>query len=197
MREMRDTTKALRASLLSLALDAFDSWGFDHVTVGHICATAGISNGSFFHLFPAKECLAAELYLEALAHYHRVMLATLADDPPATRAIDALIRAHLGWVVRQRPRARFLFEQSRAEWLERVRSQQDAENARFREVIESWQTRHIDAGELRPLPLRVFISQVIGPAQLLCRAWLSRRDRSPPVKYVTELVDCAVRATVL
>jgi AcrR family transcriptional regulator len=196
MRKLREATKAIRASLLSLALQAFNSRGFDNVTVGEICAAAGISNGSFFHLFPAKECLAAELYLEALTNYHRVMLAALAGDPAAARAIDALIRAHLGWVVRQRPRARFLFEQSRAEWLERVRSQQGAENARFRDVIETWQARHIDAGELRPFPVRVFISQVIGPAQLLCRSWLSGRDRSPPGKYVAELVDCAVRATV-
>ncbi len=186
----------MRASLMSLALQAFDSWGFDKVTVGQICATAGISNGSFFHLFPAKECLAAEIYLEALAHYHRVMLVALADDPTAASAIDALIRAHLGWVVRQRSRARFLFAQSRAEWLERVRAPLDAENARFRDAIETWQARHIEAGELRPLLLRVFISQVIGPAQLLCRAWLSGRDRTPPGKYVAELVDCAVRATV-
>ncbi|MGL4559389.1 MAG: TetR/AcrR family transcriptional regulator, partial [Afipia sp.] len=36
--------------------------------------------------------------------------------------------------------------------------------------------------------------QIIGPAQFVCRAWLSGRDSSDPRSHADELIACAVRA---
>jgi len=40
----------------------------------------------------------------------------------------------------------------------------------------------------------VFFSQVIGPAQMFCRGWLSGRDRSDPRDQTDMLIACAIRA---
>jgi hypothetical protein len=42
----------------------------------------------------------------------------------------------------------------------------------------------------------MFISQVIGPAQVFCRAYLSGRDRGDPRLQADTLVACAIRALV-
>jgi len=40
----------------------------------------------------------------------------------------------------------------------------------------------------------MFVSQLIGPAQIFCRAFLSGRDRADPRAESDTLVACAVRA---
>ena len=42
----------------------------------------------------------------------------------------------------------------------------------------------------------VFFSQIIGPAQIFCRAWLSGRDRTDPREQADNLIACAIRAVV-
>jgi hypothetical protein len=42
----------------------------------------------------------------------------------------------------------------------------------------------------------VFFSQIIGPAQIFCRAWLSGRDRADPREQAEILIACAIRAVV-
>ena len=42
----------------------------------------------------------------------------------------------------------------------------------------------------------MFASQLIGPAQVFCRAYLSGRDRADPRGEADTLVSCAVRALV-
>jgi hypothetical protein len=42
----------------------------------------------------------------------------------------------------------------------------------------------------------LFFSQIIGPAQIFCRAFLSGRDRSDPREQTEILIACAIRAVV-
>jgi hypothetical protein len=42
----------------------------------------------------------------------------------------------------------------------------------------------------------LFFSQIIGPAQIFCRAWLSGRDRTDPRQQAETLIACAIRALV-
>jgi hypothetical protein len=51
-------------------------------------------------------------------------------------------------------------------------------------------------GELLPMTSALFLSQIIGPAQIFCRAWLSGRDRGDPRLQADMLIACAVRALV-
>ena len=187
---------SVRDDLLAAGLAIFDRVGFDGATVAAIRARARASNGSFFHVFASKKELAGALFLEVLQRYHAAMLAALDASFGAEEGIDRLIRAHLDWVVTSRREARYLFEISRSEWSEDLRDAQRAQNARLGEGIERWRAPLVERGELLPMTPVMFVSQLIGPAQIFCRAFLSGRDRADPRSEVDSLIACAIRALV-
>ncbi len=82
--------------------------------------------------------------------------------------------------MNSRREARYLFEISRSEWTEEVRDAQRLQNSRLAEGVEGWRAPLIARGELLPMTATLFFSQIIGPAQVFCRAFLSGRDRTDP-----------------
>lgn len=186
----------VRDQLLSAGLAVFERDGFEGATVAAIRTRARVSNGSFFHLFESKQELAGTLFLDILRRYHAAMLRALDGIDHARPGIAALIRAHLDWVVANRPEARFLFEISRSEWADSVRGARQATNTALIENIEAWRTPLVERGELLAMPVDVFVSQIIGPAQIFCRRWLSGRDGADPRSQADALIACATRALV-
>lgn len=186
----------VREDLLAAGLAVFERDGFEGATVAAIRARARASNGSFFHFFASKKELAGTLFLEILKRYHAAILVALEPDLSAREGIDRLIRAHLDWVVNNRREARYLFEISRSEWADGVRDAQRAQNARLADGIERWRAPLVARGELLDMAPVMFVSQVIGPAQVFCRAYLSGRDRTDPRLQADTLVACAIRALV-
>jgi AcrR family transcriptional regulator len=184
----------VRDDLLAAGLAVFDRDGFDGATVAAIRQRARASNGSFFHFFASKRELAGTLFLETLQRYHSALLAVSLPGLSAREGIDRLIRAHLGWVVENRREARYLFEISRGDWSEELRDRQRALNARLAEAIERWRAPLVASGELLPLPQAVFASEIIGPAQIFCRAFLSGREHGDPGVHAEALIECAIRA---
>ena len=185
-----------REDLLAAGLAVFDRDGFEGATVAAIRARARASNGSFFHFFESKKELAGTLFLEVLQRYHAAILAAIETTSDAQQGIRRLIHAHLDWVVNNRREARYLFEISRSEWTETVRDAQRAQNSRLAEGIERWRAPLIASGVLLPMTPTLFVSQIIGPAQIFCRAWLSGRDRADPKDQIDVLIACAIRAVV-
>ncbi len=186
----------VREDLLAAGLAVFDRDGFEGATVAAIRTHARASNGSFFHFFGSKKELAGTLFLEVLRRYHAAVLASIDTTCGAQEGIDRLIRAHLDWVVNNRREARYLFEISRSEWSEEVKDAQRAQNSRLGEGVERWRAPLIASGELLPMTPVLFFSQIIGPAQIFCRAWLSGRDRTDPRLQADILIACAIRALV-
>ena len=186
----------VREDLLAAGLAVFDRDGFEGATVAAIRTRARASNGSFFHFFASKKELAGTLFLEIIARYHAAVLAAVDESCSARQGVARLIRAHLDWVVNNRREARYLFEISRSEWTEEIRGAQRAQNSRLAEAIERWRTPLIASGELLPMTATLFFSQIIGPAQVFCRAWLSGRDRTDPREQIETLIACATRAVV-
>jgi AcrR family transcriptional regulator len=184
----------MREDLLSAGLAVFDRDGFEDATVAAIRGQARASNGSFFHVFASKKELAGALFLDVLARYHAAILTALDPSSGAQDGIGRLIRAHLDWVVNNHREARYLFEISRSEWAEGVRDEQRAENARFSDGIERWRAPLVARGELLAMTPILFLSQIVGPAQIFCRAFLSGRDRADPRQQADILIACAIRA---
>src|SRR5436190_15869156 len=172
-----ESVTTAREDLLAAGLAVFDRDGFEGATVAAIRNLARLSNGSFFHFFGSKKELAGTLFLEVLQHYHASVVAALDPRAGAREGIARMIRAHLDWVVNNRREARFLFEISRAEWSEEVRDAQRGENSRLAQGVERWRAPLVAQGELLPMNSTLFFSQIVGPAQVFCRAWLSGRDR--------------------
>jgi AcrR family transcriptional regulator len=184
----------VRDDLMAAGLAVFDRDGFEGATVAAIRARARASNGSFFHFFGSKRELAGTLFLEILQRYHAAMLTALDPLPSGRDGIGRLIRTHLDWVVNSRREARYLFEISRNEWSEAVRDAQRAQNASLADGIERWRAPLVAGGELLPMTPGLFLSQIIGPAQIFCRAYLAGRDRSDPRLQADTLIACAIRA---
>lgn len=185
-----------REDLLAAGLAVFDRDGFEGATVAAIRTRARASNGSFFHFFGSKKELAGTLFLEILGRYHAAVAASLHEPCDAREGVARLIRAHLDWVVNSRREARYLFEISRSEWTEEIRGAQRAQNSRLAEAVERWRAPLVARGELLPMTPLLFFSQIIGPAQVFCRGWLSGRDRADPREQTETLIECAVRAVV-
>src|ERR1700676_1900211 len=186
----------VRQDLLAAGLAVFDHDGFEGATVAAIRTRARASNGCFFHCFGSKKELAATLFLEVLHGYHAAILAAIGPCLAPQAGPTPLIPAHLDLVVNKRREARYLFEISRSEWTEEVRDAQRSQNSRLAEGIERWRAPLIARGELLPMPSTLFFSQIIGPAQIFCRAWLSGRDRADPRHQADLLIACAIRALV-
>lgn len=186
----------VRDDLLAAGLAVFERDGFDGATVAAIRNLSRTSNGSFFHFFGSKKELAGTLFLDILQRYHASVVAALDPHSSAREGIARMIRAHLDWVVNNRREARFLFEISRAEWGEELRDAQRKENSHLAEGVERWRRPLIARGELYPMSATLFLSQIVGPAQVFCRAWLSGRDKSDPRAQADTLVACAIRALV-
>jgi len=185
-----------REDLLAAGLAVFDRDGFEGATVAAIRTRARASNGSFFHFFGSKKELAGTLFLEILGRYHASVLAGVTEPCGAQEGVTRLIRAHLDWVVNNRREARYLFEISRSEWTEQVRGAQREQNSRLAQAVERWRAPLLERGELLPMTATLFFSQIIGPAQIFCRAWLSGRDRADPRDQIDVLTACAIRAVV-
>ena len=185
-----------REDLLAAGLAVFDRDGFEGATVAAIRTRARASNGSFFHFFGSKKELAGTLFLEILARYHSAVIAAVDESCTAREGVARLIRAHLEWVVNSRREARYLFEISRSEWTEEIRGAQRTQNSRLAEAVQRWRAPLVERGELLPMTSSVFFSQIIGPAQIFCRAWLSGRDRADPREQADVLIACAIRAVV-
>jgi hypothetical protein len=74
--------------------------------------------------------------------------------------------------------------------------QQQQQNAAFRTGLALWFDPLVASGALRRMPIAIFTSQIIGPAQIFCRAWLSGRERDDPREHAALLSQCAIRAVV-
>ncbi len=182
--------------ILDTALQLFNENGFSATPVSSIRKEAGVSNGSFFHAFSSKEDLGAELYLRALASYHDKVIASLMKDVNENEGIALMINAHLAWVVEERSQAMFLFDQSQPNWIEPIRNRQHEANDRLRKAISQWATPLIESGVLVKLPIDLFGAQLIGPTQIICRAWLSGRSKNDPRDNAELLIAAAQRALV-
>ncbi len=185
-----------REDLLAAGLAVFDRDGFEGATVAAIRTGRGLRTAASSISSRRRRNWRGTLFLEVLHRYHAAVLAAIDTPCGAQEGIARLIRAHLDWVVNNRREARYLFEISRSEWSEEIRDAQRTQNSRLAEGVERWRAPLIARGDLLPMTSTLFFSQIVGPAQIFCRAWLSGRDRTDPRLQADILIACAVRALV-
>lgn len=188
-----------RDRLLEAATDLFAEEGYDAVGVEKLRARAGVSNGSFFHLFAAKDELAAELLVACVTDYQAAIIRALARCDDAADGIAAIIRTHMRWVVNNRARARFMLDDARAAWFAKAADRLRSHNAVFAQTVERWRAPLVARGFLRDISVEIFLATVIGPANLICRAWITGRKLSAasPTRSEDELVALALHALVI
>jgi AcrR family transcriptional regulator len=89
----RPAKGALRAKLITVALEHFATRPYDEVTVGEIARGAGVAHGLLFHYFETKR----GLYLAALEHAGQQLVIAHQTDPsaPPGARIRHLLGSHL------------------------------------------------------------------------------------------------------
>src|SRR5437868_5825986 len=128
----------VRERLLDAATDLFAAEGYDAVGVEKLRSRAGVSNGSFFHLFAAKEDLAAELLVNCVIDYQAAVVTALSRCDDATTGVAAIVRTHIRWVLDNQSKARFMLDDARAAWFAKAADRLKAHNATFAAAIERW-----------------------------------------------------------
>ncbi|ABW13967.1 transcriptional regulator, TetR family [Parafrankia sp. EAN1pec] len=93
------TRRAVRAELVSVAMDLFARKGYDTTTIDEIAAAAGMSRSTFFRYFTSKE----DVVLGHLSTLGRLLVDALAKRPAdedawtaLRRAFDVLLDYHAG-----------------------------------------------------------------------------------------------------
>ena len=175
-----------RQAILDAALAAFSEHGVEATTIDDIRRRSGASVGSIYHHFGDKEGLADALYVEGVRTYQRAFVETLADQEDAEQGVKALVGHHLRWVIDNQDLARHL--------LRRRDVDEVTLNAEFNEASAAWFERQRQAGKLRELESDLTFVLLIGPAQALCRRWLSGRSETSLAAAERPLAEAAWRA---
>jgi AcrR family transcriptional regulator len=178
-----------RERVLKTAGELIDTRGYDGFSVADLVAQSGVSSGSIYHHFGAKDGVLAALLLAAVEDYQRRLLAVLdehADD--AVGGVRAAVAAHLSWMQDHRREASLLLAHR-----DRVRAhgrQLKALNRRFLTANAACLERQASAGRIPAVRVEIAHAVVFAPAQELCQRWLHDRSATRP----TSLADPLGRA---
>jgi AcrR family transcriptional regulator len=184
-----EASDARRRSILDAALRSFEEHGVEGTTVDDVRRLSGASVGSIYHHFGGKEELASALYLDALRDYQRGLLELLRSDPDAELGIRALVRHHVRWVRDNRALAVYLLSR-REPPSEELREM----NLEVLAATSGWLEGQVRAGRVRRLPIDLYYTILIGPAQEFTRHWLEGHVKSSIEKAERELAEAAWRA---
>jgi AcrR family transcriptional regulator len=171
------TEESLRRSILDAALENFLVNGVSGTTIEHIRRSAGASVGCVYHHFGNKEGLAADLYLEILSEYQSEFLTALRSSRDARAGVQGAVHRHFRWVAKRSDRASYLFHCREPEVISAFDASARDLNASFYAEAGAWLARHVDEGQIRPLPAALYHALWMGPSLEYARQWLARRPR--------------------
>jgi len=172
----------------------FSERGYDAVSTAEIRQAAGMSNGSLFHHFENKEGIAVAVFVTLVRTYQAEIAEKLAPTRRAADGIEAFIRAHNLWIERDPDGARILFNGHHPSWSETALKKIRAENQGFGQTLQDWKNSLEDKDRLQNWSLALILATLVGPTQVMCRAWLSGQSKVPPSENIENLVKLAQKA---
>ncbi|ACY95933.1 MULTISPECIES: TetR/AcrR family transcriptional regulator [Thermomonospora] len=194
MNRRRGTSEGGREKILRAALGCFSRDGVAGTPLGRLLSESGVSAGSFYHHFTGKEEVAAVLYAETLRGYQEGFLRELRRHADPQAAVAACVAFHIDWCRRHPDHARFLFtERPPGRQEPGGRELADYNRAFYTDVL-AWWRQHEHHGALRPLDIVTAYVLWLGPAQELCRQWLTGRAPEPSPDQIALLGEAAWQA---
>lgn len=179
---------------LAAAKSLFAERGYEAVSTAEICTNANISNGSLFHYFKSKEGIAVAVFVELVRDYQAQISEELASTTLAAEGISAFIRAHNLWIENDPEGARILFNGHHPSWSNAALKEIRSQNQAFGQTMHSWLQGLSDGDRLKDWSIALIMASLIGPTQMLCRAWLAGQSKMPPSANIDALTRLAHRA---
>jgi AcrR family transcriptional regulator len=173
-----------RSRVLEAAAELIDERGFAEVSIGDLTAASGVSNGSIYHHFGAKDGVLAALVVGALAGYQQRLLALLdehADD--ARGGIVASVGFHLAWMEGHPREARLIAAHRDAVARGPHGAALTDANRSFLRAVRAWVTAQAAAGEMPAISIDLLHAIVFAPAQELAGLWLAGRVTARPTSF--------------
>jgi AcrR family transcriptional regulator len=162
-----------RSRLLDAAATVFLAHGYAAASMDMVRQAAGVSNGSLYHHFPSKALLADALYAHTLRDFHAALLGPVSGRASAQAGVKGLIRAYIAWVEQHPTRARLLHELRRSGDMTGG-AEIGAANSEAFGALAQWVDAKVAAGDMRALPLPVWMALVFSPAISLTPHWASQ-----------------------
>ena len=181
----------LKRRILGSALACFNEHGIEPTTIEMILARSDASVGNLYHHFGSKEGLVAALLFCALEDQAALLDTELAKAHSMQEGVSALVYSYVDWVTAQPELARFLFQARAAVSKGPYASELQQRNKLRAKLVMGWFAEPARAGALKPWPLELLPSLVIGQAENYSRAWLSGRVKAPPAQYRSMLAEAA------
>jgi AcrR family transcriptional regulator len=182
------------AAGVAAAKKLFSERGYDDVSTAEIRAAAGMSNGSLFHHFENKEGIAVAVFVNLVRSYQAEIGEKLRPTRRAAEGIDAFIRTHNLWIESDPDGARILFNGHHPSWSHDALLKIRAENQGFGQTLVDWKNNLEDRDRLNDWSFALILATLVGPTQVMCRAWLSGQSKVPPSENVENLVKLAQKA---
>ncbi len=166
MPRRRGTRGEGRKRLIGAAAVCYGKGARGAMTINQVCTQANAGVGTVYHHFPGGLTdLEDALYLETLGSYQQDLLSELTRHRSAAAGVRSMVTFHLDWMARNLRLAHYLcyFNTS---WLEAENLQRlEAMNEAFGRGTHAWRKPHIESGYIRRLPVLVYGSIILGPAQ--------------------------------
>lgn len=175
-RKQGDRTEATRGALMAAARKLFTERGYDDVGTEEIVRTAGVTRGALYHHFGGKAELLDAVYMqleaESTERVARIVLGSNIESPVA--AMKAGIEAFLDECAQPELRQIALHDAPAVLGWDRWR---EIGAANGLGLIEASLGAAIEAGEIRPLPVKPLAHLLLGALDEA--AMLVARDEDP------------------
>ena len=178
-RKQGERTEATRAALIAAARKLFTERGYDDVATEEIVRAAGVTRGALYHHFGGKaellEAVYERLEAESTERVARIVLGSEIDSP--LEAMVAGIEAFLDECAEPELRQIALHDAPAVLGWDRWR---EIGAANGLGLIEASLTAAIEAGEIRPLPVKPLAHLLLGALDEA--AMLVARDEDPAAR---------------
>lgn len=189
-----EATRQKREDILAAALRCFEERGVVATSMEDIRTAAGVSVGSLYHHFPSKESIAAALYVSLINAYKKAVEEAVMTARTPRAWIRAAIEHHIQWSISNPAATRFLLAHREPE----VRRLSLPEVATLNRALESrvqiWLEDQVAAGQIRRMPVDIYLSVVVGSAHSFVRRWMGGSNTTSPQNAIDALSDAAWRA---
>lgn len=165
------SVESKREAVLRAALSLIDEFGFHGTSMAAIADEANVGAGTIYRYFDGKEDLINELYAEARAEAHRLILEMgHGDDKPVRDRLHAFWRAALLNYIECPKLYRFILQYESSPYLrESTRAQVEDMKEPFRRLYREG----VDEGLFRDDPHEVHAAVFTGAASHLVQLHLS------------------------